>query len=1122
MDTILRRTSRTVSFFPLLTRERYATEEGRADFMDSKGAWKDGGLGIVGGRGRVSVLFLFLICASLAVAQLDTGTISGTVTDQSGAAAPGATLTIRNVETGVSRKVETNPGGRYEATALPVGHYEVNASLSGFQTTVRKGIELTVGRHAVVDLALQVGEVSQSITISGEASFVETTTATVSNLVNEKRVLEIPLNNRDLTQLSYFQPGVLRIPRGGTRSRSEISGLGDRLSVAGARATQNVYLLDGMSNSDLSGNAQSASGAYTGAETIKEFQIITNNYSAEYPSKPGAIVSAVTKSGTNSFHGSIYEFLRNDNLDAAKWEDNAFGQRKPEFKRNHFGGSLGGPIVRDRTFFFTSYEGMRERVTKTGTATVPSLEGRRGILGNRTVLVSDVVRPFLDTFPLPGQGNVVIQDFRDGRALIASPEREPTNENFGAVKIDHQFASEKKGFLSVTYNVDEAERAVFTVLPGEDSVTTASTKHVISARHTSILSPALLNEFAVGITRATPKRGLAVPEGIDLSKLAFAPDRTLMGGVYVSDLTNIGYPREGSSWGQNLLTFKESVSLTHQGHTMKMGMELNRIQNPVRTTSGSYNGTYSFDSLELFLQNRPRLFEIDLPKGTPVQGTVARAVRKFDLRQFLFGFYLQDNYQVRPSFTLNLGLRYEFMTLPTEAEGNLAALRNFTDPTTVVGPVFTNPTLKSFSPRLGFAWSPGSRKTSLRGGFGIYYDHPTLYHWQTNVQEMVPLNVAGAVEDLASTGLIRFPVAATTQTNLLRATPNIRTPEYNQKPTYVYRWSLTLERELGTWFVSASYTGARARHLWLQGDANVNRWIGWPENPTGPKRFPATGGVAINPAFNNIWVQSPNGNSYYHGLALNVQKRLTAGLQVQAAYTFSKSIDQGSGNTSAADQLPQSQRSIYYWDMQFRRGPSILDIRNNFVTNFTYEFPKTALAGWGGTALNGWQMNGILGASSGHPFSASDGTRAQSQAMRRAGGLRPNLIPGGNNNPVLGEPGGYFDSSQFIPSTCLGGRFCRAGDPDYQVGYFGNLGQNTLVGPGLVTFDFSLTKNFQFTEEKRLQFRAEFFNLLNRANFAIPASRAFLSNGNADPEAGRITQTRTSAREIQFGLKFTF
>lgn len=363
--------------------------------------------------GRASLgFFLLLGWAALAVAQLDTGTISGTVSDQSGAAAPGARIAIKNVETRVSRRMETNAAGRYEAAALPVGNYEVEAALSGFRTVIRSGIGLTVGRNAVVDMVMQVGEVTQAITITGEASHVETTTATVSNLVDEKRVLDIPLNNRDLTQLAFFQPGVLRIPASEGATRTQKEGQGVKFSVAGSRGQQNIYLVDGVSNSDMSGNAQTAGGGYMGAETVKEFQVITNNYSAEYQSKPGAIISAVTKSGTNTFHGSLYEFLRNDNLDAARWEDNAFSDgAKPEFKRNHLGGALGGPIFRDSTFFFLSYEGMRERVNTTETYTIPNADGRRGILARdpitgvptQTVEVNPVVVPFLSIYPLVGR-----------------------------------------------------------------------------------------------------------------------------------------------------------------------------------------------------------------------------------------------------------------------------------------------------------------------------------------------------------------------------------------------------------------------------------------------------------------------------------------------------------------------------------------------------------------------------------------------------------------------------------------------------------------------------------------------------------------------------------------------
>ena len=496
--------------------------------MGRKSGLEGVSVGLFKRLGRGIVPFVFLICASLGMAQLDTGTISGTVTDQSGAAVPGAAVAIRNVETGISRSLVTNAAGRYEASALPVGSYEVRASLAGFQTLVRSGIALTVGRNAVVDVALEVGEVAQAITVTGDVSNVETTTATVSNLVDERRVAEIPLNNRDLTQLAFLQPGVLKVPQlgGSLAGRTPNTGLGDKLSVGGARATQNIYLTDGVSNSDISGNAQGAAGNYAGAESIKEFQIITNNYSAEYPSKPGAIVSAVTKSGTNAFHGTAFEFLRNDKLDAAKWEDNALGSPKPSFKRNQYGGSLGGPILRDKTFFFTSYEASRERQGSTGTSTVPSAAGRAGNLGpngpinpatgTRIWPVNPVVAPYLKLWPLPGeQGTALVRDFADGRALVSGTAQNPVSDDFGTAKMDHQFASQRKGFLAFTYSIDEADAEAHALFPTATAFGTASTKHVISARHTSILSPASLNVFTFGYTRSRPEGAIPLTAGVD-------------------------------------------------------------------------------------------------------------------------------------------------------------------------------------------------------------------------------------------------------------------------------------------------------------------------------------------------------------------------------------------------------------------------------------------------------------------------------------------------------------------------------------------------------------------------------------------------------------------------------
>jgi len=404
---------------------------------------------------------------------------------------------------------------------------------------------------------------------------------------------------------------------------------------------------------------------------------------------------------------------------------------------------------------------------------------------------------------------------------------------------------------------------------------------------------------------------------------------------------------------------------------------------------------------------------------------------------------------------------------------------------------------------------------------------------------MPPISAVGVAEDTTSSGALRFPDAFTTQPLLLASTPNVRTYEYNAQSVYVYRWSLTLEREFGPWFISAGYTGSRARHLVIQSDANMNRWEGWPANvPTKDKHWPVlpTGvDTRFNPTFANMWTQGMHGNGYYHGLTLNVMRRLTAGLQFQGAYTLSKNLTQGDNNANGAG-LVQSTRISYYWDTKHRLGRSIVDIRNNFVSNVTYDLPRTSLAGVGGTLLNGWQVNGILTLSDGHAFNLTDGNTAQSRALFRGAGMRPNLIPDGSNDPVLGTPSTgqvrYYDANQFIPSVCRGGQYCFTTDSrgrpvgqaslGYEVGYFGNLAYNTVTAPGIFTFDFSTVKNIRLTEENRLQFRMEFFNLFNRVNYRIPDATPFLSSGARDSEAGRITNTRGSAREIQFGLKFIF
>jgi len=357
-----------------------------------------------------------------------------------------------------------------------------------------------------------------------------------------------------------------------------------------------------------------------------------------------------------------------------------------------------------------------------------------------------------------------------------------------------------------------------------------------------------------------------------------------------------------------------------------------------------------------------------------------------------------------------------------------------------------------------------------------------------------------------------------------------------------------MERQFGSWFGQIAYNGSAGRHLYTQSDANQAKWIGYPNYPTpgqGVLQWAPTAnnvlGEAINPAFANIWVLAPRGSSHYNGLSLSAQRRVAKGLQFQAAYNFSKNIDFGSGSSNGQDNLPQNQRINNYWDWGKTKGLSLLNTKQNFVSSFVYDLPQTGLTGFLGGVLNGWQMNGVLSISSGSPFSVTDSNTAQSNAMRRAS-LTPNLITGGDQNKVLGNPDAWFDVNQFLPSVCRAGVYCignTPGTPNYNpnlasgatvvrpdlgyvVGYEGMVARNTVIGPGAATFDFSTSKNFRVTESQRIQFRAEFFNLTNHPNFRIPNSGLFNSNGTRNVNAGRIDSTRTPERQIQFGLKYVF
>ncbi|MBI1872473.1 MAG: hypothetical protein HYS05_01130, partial [Acidobacteria bacterium] len=629
-------------------------------------------------------------------------------------------------------------------------------------------------------------------------------------------------------------------------------------------------------------------------------------------------------------------------------------------------------------------------------------------------------------------------------------------------------------------------------------VGTRSNKHVVSTKWTAVLSSASVNEFNVGYSDSEPQGDVPLSQFDFASKgLLFRADRVRMGQIQVPGvLSDIGYRVDSSNYRQRAYTLKEGYSQVKGDHSLRLGGEWTYYRYNVASCSRGCNGVFEFRSLANLLAGTVRRFDVMLPGGD----IIGR-----DMHQHLLGTYFQDNWRAARTLTLNLGLRYEFASTIQEKDGKVSNLINFLDPDVTVGVLYKNPTAKSFSPRLGFVWAPSEGTQSLRGGVGIFYEHPMLYNVRTSLQELPPFTLVGRIEQAG----IDFPNAFFTQLGSANARPNIRTFQYDLDQTYMYRWSLTYQRQFWTnWVASADYTGSRGFNLWQQSLPNLRKWEGWPNQPpAGTDKFFPAGAARINPNFGEMRLQYSNAHSWYDGASFSLQHRLTAGFQFGAAFTLSKARDEGSGVTSGGDELPQDQRGIYAWDLHLKRGPSSYDTRKVFTANASYELPFGRDAtGIAAAFAKGWQINTIITLLDGYPLSVLEDSDAQTTRIGDDEMLRPDLIPGGNPNPVTGNPDRWFDLSQFTPA---------------RIGYFGNLPRNTVTSPGLATVDFSLFKNVLFGADRRIQFRVEIFNLFNRANFGTPDMTAFV-NERPNPNAGRITQTRTPARQAQLGLRVIF
>ncbi len=1008
-----------------------------------------------------------MLCGALVFGQATSGTISGTMLDPQGNALSGATVKIRNLATSMTREVASNSSGFYRVTGLSPGRYEVEAAAQGFAGETRTDLALTIAEEIVVNFNLKVGVARENVTVDVQAVNVETTGSTISGLVDEKKIRDLPLDGRDITQLIFLQPGVVE-SRGSAQTSN--TGRGSRFSVSGARPSQNLFQLDGTTLNDALNNTPgSAQGLLIGVETIKEFRVLTNTFSAEYARAAGGVFIAVTKSGSNDLHGSVFEFFRNDNLDARQFFDrcpsidpNCDDGGRPEFNRNQFGASLGGPIIKNKTFFFTSYEGLRENKGISTVARVPDNNARLGILPTGPVTVDPRALPLIGLFPAPN-GAV----FPDGSAEFIGVTRRISEGDFFSVRGDHQLSASDSIFAR--YLFDDSEQTFPRFFP-QFTNQLFNRKQVATIEERKFIGSNIVNEARFSFSRSTPAELVPDP-GSPVALIAGRP----LGEVNVDGLSPVGTDRTNPKlFFLNNIQAADNLFINLGRNNLKLGFSYDRFQFNGRSESRT-RGRLRFRGLSQLLNFTVRNLE-----GSTFDSDFDRG-----FRQSLYGFFFQDDFRITPRLTLNLGARYDYVTPPNEVNGKIANLRNVTDPAVTLGGDFFQTPTNGIAPRLGFAYDLfGNGRTAIRGGVGVFHELPLFNAYRSAAFGTLPFINTAALSAAQVTSL-PVPSAA-----FAGGTPLTESITFDLSPTYVIQYNLNIQQEaLGT-VMTFAYVGSRGVNLLGQGDINTALV------PGGPRR---------NPNFTTIRSQIQGFSSNYNGLNVSANRRFNKGLQFQGSYTFGKSLDNRSGNSGRQEYNNGQARTFDPYNRGLDYGRSDFDARHNFTANFTYDLPfGKDLNGVAGAAVRGWQVNSIVKLASGIPFTPLiSGDRDQDGTDDNS--ARADLIGDPNTGPRTADQ--WYNTGAFDILPPLGRR--------------GTAGRNIVDGPNFKTVDFSVNKNFSLAERLNLQFRIETFNLFNRTNFDLPSNSDDGSTLDiASP--GKINGIIGTAREIQLGLKLVF
>lgn len=1056
-----------------------------------------------------ALALLVSLVASGAMAQTTTATISGVVKDTSGAVLPGATITVKSAETGAARTVVTDAAGHYSVLSLDVGSYDARAELEGFQTQVMGGITLTVGRDVHVNFTLELGTIATELTVSAEAPLVDTSTVNSSGLVGEREIKDLPLNGRSYDQLITLNPGTVNYTS--TRGGAGVTGSSNLFAVSGRRPQENQFLMNGIPLTGASAQNNlpgGVSGQLLGIDAVREFTVQKDTYSAEFGGRAGGQINVVTMSGSNEFHGSVFEFHRNSAFDARNFFDLS---EAPPFRRNNFGASAGGPIRSGATFFFANYEGLRQRLGLSSLAIVPDENARRGLLPDpanpgalRNLGLAPGVADYFQFWPLPNGRNL-----GDGTGEHFSNPKQTINENFLTVRVDHTFTPGQT--LSVTYMIDDGDN--FTPAPNPYTATAYDLRmQVATGQLMQILSERMVNTIKFGYTNAAwhfstqptidyPK-GLAFVDGSEIGIIS-------IGGGGAGGSTAAVSLAGAATTGQDQVTYKhlysyqDGLQITTGRHLFGLGFSALNVQTDQDTTTPK-NGSLSFNGLTEFLQGRAFRFDAVLKH------------QESNFRQWQFAWYVQDTIKLGDRVTANVGLRHEIWNGWNEASGRASnyVVRDPSETLPDQPRVGTSPFVENngrwlFGPRAGLVWDPtGSGRTAVRGGVGIYYSLQD--ELGLGIQKNPPFTTRIQVPNPP------FPIHLTREAQVAEALVSPSTLDPYLHMPRVHRYGVSLQRQIGRGVaVAVGYVGSRGYNEAISAETNNTAFTvcsaasrNCPAGlPDGTKYFLDATGRA-NPRKNPRLGSASQpwfyiGHSEYNALELEVTGRPANGFSFRGNYTLSKSQDIAS-TWIANDGLNDTRGVLDPTDIELDYGPSSYDTRHRLSFNATYEVPEWSGGGLAGAILGRWQVNAILNLQSGLVFTPRTGFSRSSDGTGGASD-RPNLAPGADpHDAVLGKPEQWFDPTIFtLPPN----------------GTLGNAGRNILIGPDLATVDVSIFRMIGVASGMRVQLRGEVFNVFNRANFGLPSNIVFNSNGTQRGAAGRIANTATTSRQAQLGLK---